>query len=91
MLDLDRETIFIGIDGKRCVKIDRQKTGNPECLPLLPIPAAIVDRYANDPYCITNNKLLPVKSYHHYNSYLKELADLCEINMELSTNVARHT
>jgi hypothetical protein len=34
------------------------------CLPLLPIPASIVERYANDPYCVARNRLLPVKSYH---------------------------
>lgn len=89
--DLDPDTIFVGIDGKRWVKIDRKKTGNPECLPLLPIPAAVVDRYADDPYCRANNRLLPVKSYQHYNGYLKELADICEINLELSTHIARHT
>jgi site-specific recombinase XerD len=34
---------------------------------------------------------LPVKSYHSYNSYLKEVAYICEISIELSTHIARHT
>lgn len=89
--NLSKDDIFIGVDGKRWIKIDRQKTGNPECIPLLPIPASIVDRYANDPYCVSNNKLLPVKSYHNYNGYLKEVAYICEISIELSTHIARHT
>lgn len=91
VLNLTKDDIIIGIDGKRWVKIDRQKTGNPEYLPLLPIPAKIIDRYVNDPYCIANNKLLPVKSYQNYNGYLKEVADICEIPIELSTHIARHT
>jgi site-specific recombinase XerD len=91
VLDLSRDAIFIGIDGKRWVKIDRKKTGKPECMPLLPIPAGIVDRYANDPYCTVNNKLLPVKSYKNYNGYLKEVAHICEISINLSTHIARHT
>ena len=91
VLDLGRDAIFVGNDGKRWLKIDRLKTGNPECLPLLPIPAAIVDYYANDPYCVSQNKLLPVKSYHNYNGYLKELGDICEIPIKLTTNIARHT
>ncbi|HEY8388944.1 MAG TPA: site-specific integrase [Parasegetibacter sp.] len=91
VLSLTKDDIIIGIDGKRWVKIDRQKTGNPEYLPLLPIPAKIIDRYANDPYCIANNKLLPVKSYQNYNGYLKEVADICEIPIDLSTHIARHT
>ncbi|QJB38775.1 site-specific integrase [Chitinophaga oryzae] len=89
--NLSRDAIFLGIDGRRWIKIDRQKTGNPECLPLLPIPAAILDKYANDPYCIENNRLLPIKSYSHYNGYLKEIADLCEIGIDLTTHIARHT
>lgn len=91
VLNLTKGDIVIGMDGKRWVKIDRQKTGNPEYLPLLPIAANIVDRYANDPYCVANNKLLPVKNYHNYNGYLKEVAYICEIPFELSTHIARHT
>ncbi|WP_127127854.1 site-specific integrase [Pseudoflavitalea rhizosphaerae] len=91
VLNLTPNDIFVGIDGKRWIRINRKKTKNPECLPLLPIPAAIVDKYLNDPYCIANNKLLPVKSYQNYNGYLKEIADICEIKFNLSTHVARHT
>jgi len=91
VLDLTKDDVVIGIDGKRWVKINRQKTGTPEYLPLLPIPSNIVDRYATDTYCVVNNKLLPVKSYHNYNGYLKEVAYICEIQTELSTHIARHT
>jgi site-specific recombinase XerD len=91
VFDFTKDDIFIGMDGKRWIKIDRQKTGNPEYLSLLPIPAAIIDRYANDPYCVKNNKLLPIKNYHNYNGYLKEVAYICEIPIELSTHIARHT
>ncbi|WP_119079460.1 site-specific integrase [Chitinophaga alhagiae] len=91
LLRLRRDMIFLGNDGKRWIKIQRQKTGNPECLPLLPIVAAIVDSYADDPYCTANDVLLPVKSYHNYNGYLKEIQDLCGIPFDLTTHVARHT
>lgn len=91
VLTLTKDDIFIGIDGKRWIKINRQKTKNPECVPLLPIPASIVDKYENDPYCVSNDKLLPVKSYQNYNGYLKEVAYICEIPIELSTHIARHT
>jgi site-specific recombinase XerD len=42
VLNLTKDDVFVGIDGKRWIKIDRQKTGNPECIPLLPVPASIV-------------------------------------------------
>lgn len=91
VLELSRDDLFIGNDGKRWIVIERQKTNNPEGIPLLPIPSAIVDKYENDAYCIANNRLLPVKSYHNYNGYLKEIADLCGITKNLSTHIARHT
>lgn len=92
--ELDRfskEDIFIGIDGKRWIKIDRMKTGKPVAMPLLPIPAAIVDKYAADPYCVKHGKLLPLRSLTHYNGYLKEIGDICGFRFELSSHKFRHT
>lgn len=92
--ELDRfqkSDIFLGDDGSRWIKIDRKKTGNPELMPLLPIPAAIVDKYWNDPYCVQHGKLLPLRSYQHYNGYLKELAGICQLSIEPTPHVLRHT
>ena len=36
-------------------------------------------------------KLLPVLSNQKMNAYLKEIADLCGINKELTYHIARHT
>ncbi|MEI7585501.1 tyrosine-type recombinase/integrase [Runella sp.] len=38
-----------------------------------------------------DRKLLPVNSNQRYNSYLKELADICGIKIPLTTHIARHT
>jgi site-specific recombinase XerD len=89
--NLEPENIFTGIDGKLWVTKDRAKTGSEECVPLMPIPLAIVEKYKNHPYCMANNKLLPVNSNYRYNVYLKELADICGVNKELTTHTARHT
>jgi site-specific recombinase XerD len=92
--ELDRfqkSDVFIGDDGKRWIKIDRKKTGVPAYMPLLPIPAAIVDKYWNDPYCAKNSKLLPLRSYHHFNGYLKELANICQLSIIPSPHELRHT
>jgi len=35
--------------------------------------------------------LLPVNSNQRYNSYLKELADICNIKKHLTSHIARHT
>jgi len=40
---------------------------------------------------INNDKLLPVLSNQKMNAYLKEIADLCKINKNLTLHLARHT
>ena len=93
--ELDRfqkSDIFVGDDGSRWIKIDRKKTGKPELMPLLPIPAGIVDKYWNDPYCQKHEKLLPLRSYQHFNGYLKELAGICQLSITDPTpHQLRHT
>lgn len=45
----------------------------------------------NDPECVANNKLLPVKSNQKLNSYLSEIAELCEIDKHITMHLGRHT
>ena len=47
--------------------------------------------YAEHPKCINADRLLPVLSNQKTNSYLKEIADVCGINKELTFHIARHT
>lgn len=83
--------IIRGIDGKNWILKERQKTDNPETLPLLPIAQEIVDRYKQHRYCLTNHCLLPVNTNQRYNAYLKEIATICGFQKELTTHTARHT
>jgi site-specific recombinase XerD len=89
--NLEPENIFKGLDGKLWITKDRQKTGVEETVPLLPIALEIIDKYKNHPYCLAENKLLPVNSNFRYNAYLKELAVICGISKDLTTHTARHT
>ncbi len=88
---LQPANIFKGLDGKPWITKDRQKTGVEETVPLLPIALAIIDKYKNHPYCVNENKLLPVNSNVRYNAYIKEVATICGIKKELTTHTARHT
>ena len=88
---LGPENIFIGIDGQKWIIKDRQKTDQTECVPLLPIPLEIINRYREHPYCSAHEKLLPVRSNQRFNGYLKEIATICGINKDLTTLTARHT
>jgi site-specific recombinase XerD len=51
----------------------------------------IIEKYREHPFCVEHNRLLPVNTNERYNSYLKEIADLCGIRKNITTHVARHT
>jgi len=78
-------------DGEEWIIKNREKTWCRENVPLMPIAKEILDKYKNHPYCIANNKLLPFDSNQKFNAYLKEIADICGINKELTSHTARHT
>lgn len=88
---LGPDHIAVGIDGRKWIIRDRQKTDTTENIPLLPIPLEIIDKYKNHPYCKANRKLLPLNSNQRYNGYLKEVADICGIQKNLTSHTARHT
>lgn len=89
---LSKENIeSIGSKGEKWLVKRRGKTNVNEMVPILPIVEKIIKKYENDPYCVQYNCLLPVNSNYRYNTYLKELADICGINRDLHTHLARHT
>ncbi len=47
--------------------------------------------YEDHPECVNLNVLFPVLSNQKMNSYLKEIANVCGINKELTFHIARHT
>ena len=69
----------------------RQKTNNMCNIPLLKIPQLLMEKYKNHPLCTKTGALLPVPSNQKMNSYLKEIADFCGIQKNLTTHTARHT
>ena len=87
----EHDAVMIGLDGGMWLSTLRQKTGTKESVPLLPIPLEIIEKYQEHEYCRTHNKLLPVNSNQRYNSYLKEIVDLCGIKKKLTSHIARHT
>ncbi len=91
VFQLKKSNVEIGIDGKKWIFTHRQKTDSPSRIPLLQIPEEIIKKYLDHPQCINEDRLLPVLSNQKMNSYLKEIADVCGINKELTFHIARHT
>ncbi|SFE33898.1 Site-specific recombinase XerD [Pedobacter antarcticus] len=69
---------------------ERGKTKVAEMVPILPIVAELIEKYKNDKYCKIYNKLIPVNSNFRYNTYLKELSEICNIGKPLNSHLARH-
>lgn len=91
LYNLTAENISIGIDGKKWLITERQKTEVTCRIPLLPIPEQIINRYAQHPKVLLSEKLLPVPTNQRMNGYLKEIAQICGIKKSLKTHLARHT
>jgi len=88
---LKRSEINNGIDGEKWVFTSRQKTDTASRIPLLPLALQIMEQYANHPQCNNTGRLFPVLSNQKMNAYLKEIADICGLNKELTYHIARHT
>lgn len=88
---LKKSEVALGVDSELRIYKGRQKTGTPSFIPLLPITKKILSKYKDDPICESKDLLLPVLSNQKYNAYLKEIADICEIDKDIKTHVARHT
>ncbi|AMR32527.1 integrase [Mucilaginibacter sp. PAMC 26640] len=77
--------------GKLWIMTNRQKTNEPVRVPLLPKALAIVEKYKGHPQSLAEGKVLPTLSNQKLNSYLKEIADMCDITKPLTFHIARHT
>ena len=80
--NLTKDDMLIDEDGKEWIIKPRQKTKIISHIPLLPIAKELWVKY---------DYKLPVLTNQKYNSYLKELADVCGINKNLHSHLARHT
>ncbi|MBW8333291.1 MAG: site-specific integrase [Prolixibacteraceae bacterium] len=90
-MQLSPANIKIGIDKQYWLFTKREKTDHLVRIPILPVAMEIIDKYRNDLKAIVQNRLSPNISNQIINSYLKEVADLCQISKNLTFHLARHT
>jgi integrase len=72
-------------NGRVWIKKKRVKTGVLFMVPLLPIPKLILEKYKG------GDKVLPFVDLSSTDAYLKEIAELCGINKNISSHTARFT
>ena len=82
---LDESHFSTDESGRIWIKKRRVKTGVLFRVPLLPIPKMILEKYKG------GERLLPVIDLGSTDAYLKEIADLCGIEKNISFHTARFT
>lgn len=87
---LSEKEVVIGFDGKRWIKTKRTKTKSKCSIPILPVAEAILEKYSSHPE-VNSKRLLPILSNQKMNAYIKEIADICGIDKNLTFHLARHT
>jgi integrase len=89
--NLRKEELLCSPDGVWWIKTLREKTNVRSQIPLLQIPLDIIVKYADLESLSASAKLFAIPSNQKTNSYLKEIADLCGIEKNLTFHMARHT
>lgn len=82
--------IKIGIDGRKWLTLDRNKTDEPESVRILPIAAQKIEKYNSHPCRIVGEKLIPVYSNQYFNRLLKKICRILNIDIQLTTHYGRH-
>ena len=88
---LRQEHIATDNNGKQWIRKKRQKTKNMCNIPLLDVSQQIMERYKGHPECVRKGIILPVPCNQKLNAYLKELADICGIEKQISSHTGRHS
>jgi site-specific recombinase XerD len=91
VMKLTPKNIVRGIDGEYWIYTSRKKTDESVRIPILPKAFAIIEAYKSHPSVVNSGLLLPHFSNQKLNSYLKEIADVCKIEKNLTFHLARHT
>ena len=91
LLDLRDCQIKPGPDGSPWLYANRNKTGTTCNVPLIDAARRISEKYKKDEECMRKGQVVPVLSNQRLNSYLKEIADVCGIEKNLTMHIGRHT
>lgn len=91
IMNLTSDNILKGIDGSDWIFTNRQKTKASVKVPLLRKAKELLIKYHNHPMTEITGTLFPVITNEKVNLYLKEIAEACGLNKNLTFHMARHT
>jgi site-specific recombinase XerD len=79
------------LNGRIWMIISRQKTGNQQKVPLLPMALILIEKYKNHEKANKKDRLFPILCNKEYNRYLKIVQKETKISTRLTTHIGRHT
>ena len=82
---------IVVLNNEKWIKLRRAKSKTNASIILLPRAERLINKYKDHPICLSTGQLLPVRSNQKVNEYLKEIANICGINKNLTWYVGRHT
>lgn len=91
VMNLKPLNIVEAADGTQWVRTSREKTTIPVNVPLLLKAKVLVEKYKLNIKAREKGTVFPPLSNQKMNSYLKELAERCDIFKNLTFHTARHT
>ncbi|QLE01975.1 site-specific integrase [Galbibacter sp. BG1] len=89
IINLKHENIRIGSDKNLWIYAIRTKSKTALKIPILNKAEVLISKYKKNN--LNSDFVFPKYSNQKLNSYLKEIADLCQIEKSLTFHVARHT
>jgi integrase len=78
-------------DASMCIFLKRQKTGTDACIPLLPVPLAILERHRDSPFTGWGGKVFRMQTLTCADKHLKTIAKAARIEQRLTFHMGRHT
>jgi integrase len=78
-------------NGRTWIIKERVKSSTIAKVPLLPQARHILNKYKDDPVCLSKGTLIPVITNKNYNTYLQMIAEYVGIEKHLTSHVGRKT
>ncbi|MFW5803936.1 MAG: tyrosine-type recombinase/integrase [bacterium] len=78
-------------DNRAYIEIYRQKSSTPCYIPIFNPVEKLIEKYKEHPLVELKQTLIPVYTNQKLNAYLKEIADVCDIQKPITTHIGRYT
>jgi len=91
LCSLRNENIKYYDGNRKYIEIYRNKSKIPCYIPIFKPVEEIIEKYKEHPLVELKQTIIPIYSNQKLNSYLKEIADLCNIQKPITTHIGRYT